>query len=77
MKSDNTGWIVLGLGVVIVAAFLLFARKPGQTTSAVVQPARWIPVPTKRYLNTETTEIEWNADMLPVKITRHRDATQT
>jgi len=37
----------------------------------------WVPVKSARqYINTETTEIEWNADMLPVKIIRHREATQ-
>jgi hypothetical protein len=78
MKSDNSGWIILGLGVVIVAALFLFSRKPGQTPAPVVQqqPTRWVPVPTRHYVNTETTEITWNDDGYPVKIVRHRDATQ-
>jgi len=78
MKNNEYGWLVLGVGVVIVAALFLFTRKPGQTTSLVAQQqaTRWVPVPTRRYINTETTEITWNDDGYPVKIVRHRDATQ-
>jgi hypothetical protein len=78
MKSDNSGWIILGIGVAVAVALFFFTRKPAQTTSPALQQqaTRWVPVPVRHYSNTETTEIEWNADGYPVKITRHRDATQ-
>jgi len=79
--KDNTAiWIALGIGVAVVVALLLFRRQEPATLAAPVivdNRPRWVPVKAKHYKNTEITEIEWNADGYPVKITRHRDATQT
>jgi hypothetical protein len=90
--SDKSGLLILiGMGALALAVVWLTRRPARQPSSQYVErrfvPVRRhvdteagvvpIPTPAKRYINTETTEIEWNADMLPVKIVRHREATST
>lgn len=74
MERDSRGGVViLGLAVAGLFAWLIFGRQTRAYTAVrEAQPAsRWVPAGTQEYINTKTWDIQYNADGMPVKITKH------
>ena len=75
MNDNRVGAIVLfgllGIGL------LLILSKPAAPATSMGAPLRLRPAQSRTYQNEETWEITWNEDLLPTKVTIHRNAVRT